>query len=313
MSDFKFDIPFKSDLAPTMLTEKSVIKFRCHKEIECFNACCKHADVTLAPYDIIRMKNALGMTSEEFLKAHTVPFQMDAHGMPGIKLRTDNEGACLFMKEGEGCGIYEDRPSACRYYPAGLLAMKPTEKPGDENHFFLIKEDHCKGHEEDREITIADYRKEQEVEEFDDHNQRWYQHILKKKSGGPAIGKPSEMSLQLFFMASYDVDRFRRFVMSDSFKNTYAFDESFYESMQNDLNLLEFGLDFLHQILFGEKKFDEKDGAWEKRMEERQEIWELRREVEVKKYEEEKEEALRAATLGDGETACDGDSECTPN
>ena len=48
-------------------------------------------------------------------------------------------------------------------------------------------------------------------------------------------------------------------------------------------------------------------------MNERQEIWELRREAEVKKYEEEKEEALRAATLGDGETACDGDSECTPN
>ena len=41
----------------------------------------------------------------------------------------------------------------------------------------------------------------------------WRQLVLKQKSAGPAIGKPSKASLQLFFMACYDIDRFRAFVL----------------------------------------------------------------------------------------------------
>ena len=45
--------------------------------------------------------------------------------------------------------------------------------------------------------------------------------MLKKKSSGPGIGKPSKRSLQLFFMACYDIDRFRAFVASDGFNELY--------------------------------------------------------------------------------------------
>ena len=71
---------FKGKAVPALLSEDSVLKFNCYKGISCFNACCKHADVTLAPYDVIRLQRHLGMSSEEFLKAHTVPFQLDADG-----------------------------------------------------------------------------------------------------------------------------------------------------------------------------------------------------------------------------------------
>ena len=110
MSDKKFDIPeqFDSPAVPTLLTEDSVIQFRCYKGISCFNACCRHADVTLAPYDVLRLQKRLGMSSEEFLKAHTVPFQLDADGVPGIKMRTDDEGACLFLDGENGCGVYAE-------------------------------------------------------------------------------------------------------------------------------------------------------------------------------------------------------------
>ena len=72
----RFDIPFKSDLVPAILENSDAIQFRCHKEVSCFNACCKQADVTLTPYDIVRLKQHLGLNSEAFLKHHTVPFEM---------------------------------------------------------------------------------------------------------------------------------------------------------------------------------------------------------------------------------------------
>ena len=87
------------------------------------------------------------------------------------------------------------------------------------------KEDHCKGHLEEREITIKDYRKEQGIEEYDEHGRGWRQLILKMKSAGPSIGSLSKTSLQLFFMACYDLDRFREFVKSEGFNATFEIDD----------------------------------------------------------------------------------------
>ena len=302
MSENKFELPHNSPVEPTRLELDDTIKFRCHKDISCWNQCCAHADVSLAPYDIIRMKNHLGISSSEFLKEYTVPFEIDAHNMPGIKLRTENEGACLFMKA-EGCSIYEDRPTACRYYPSGLLSMRALGKSEDERHFLLIKEPHCKGHDEDREITINDYRKEQKVEKFDELNRDWYRIILKKKSTGPTIGRPSDMSLQLFFMASYDVDRFRRFVTSDSFKKMYDISaEEFASFEKDDITLMEFGFKLMKQVLFGELTIKEREGAYDKRIEERKEILAYRKEAEIEEHNRKQEEA-RTAALDDGDSA----------
>jgi len=298
MSNNEFELPHSSPVEPTRLELDDKIKFRCHKDISCWNQCCSRADVSLAPYDIIRMKKNLGIDSSEFLNTYTVPFEIDAHGIPGIKLRTTDDGACLFMNE-EGCSVYEDRPTACRYYPSGLLSMRALGKSVDEQHFLMIKESHCKGHDEDREITIADYRKEQVVEEFDELNRDWYRIILKKKSTGPTIGAPSDMSLQLFFMASYDVDRFRRFVMSDSFKNMYTItDEEFASFEKDDVKLMSFGFALMKQVLFGEISIKEREGAHDKRAEERKDILAYRKEAEILEHNRKQEEA-RAASIDD--------------
>ncbi|MEJ2462825.1 MAG: YkgJ family cysteine cluster protein [Candidatus Thiodiazotropha sp.] len=257
----KFDIPFKSSFVPTVMEPGAKLKFNCHKGISCFNACCKHADIQLTPYDILRLKDNLGISATEFLKNHTVPFEMDKDGLPGIKLRTDDEGACSFVTD-EGCSVYQDRPTACRYYPVGHMAMREAGSSEDEARYFLIREDHCKGHEEDREIAVDDYRKEQGVEIYDQINREWLQLMLKKKSAGPAIGRPSDTSLQFFFMCSYDVDRLRRFVLSDSFKASYDMDDSFYETVEKeDLALMQFGTRLLKQVLFGDVTIPVKEGA----------------------------------------------------
>src|SRR5690606_34472747 len=105
-----------SPVVPVKLTLDSTIRFRCHKDIACFNKCCESIDIMLTPYDVLRLKQRLGLSSHEFLARHTRMFDMDAHGMPGLKMKTkEGSTACQFLTP-EGCGVYEDRPAACRYY-----------------------------------------------------------------------------------------------------------------------------------------------------------------------------------------------------
>ncbi|MCU7917613.1 MAG: YkgJ family cysteine cluster protein [Candidatus Thiodiazotropha sp. (ex Dulcina madagascariensis)] len=291
----KFDIPFKSSFVPAVLEPGAKIKFNCHKGISCFNACCKHADIQLTPYDILRLKDNLAISATAFLKNHTVPYEMDKDGIPGVKLRTDNDGACLFVTD-EGCSVYKDRPTACRYYPIGHMAMREAGASDDEAHYFLIQEDHCKGHEEEREVAVDDYRKEQEVEIYDQINREWLQLMLKKKSAGPTIGRPSDTSLQFFFMCSYDVDRLRRFVLTDSFKASYDLDDKFYETVEKeDLALMQFGARLLKQVLFGDITIPVKENAAENRVEERKEILALRRKAEIEVHKQKQEQQMKDA------------------
>ncbi len=295
MNDEKFELPFNSPVEPLRLEAQDKLQFRCHREISCWNECCSHANVTLTPYDVIRLKQHTGLSTSEFLEKHTVPFELDASGMPGIKLRTEDSGACLFMND-NGCSVYENRPTACRYYPSGLLSMRAIGKNIDERHFLLVKEDHCKGHLEDHVQTVQAFREDQGVVEYDDYNREWYVIVLKKRSSGPSIGKPSDMSLQLFFMASYDIDRFRRFVTSDSFRNTYLLSDEFFEVIEtDDVALMQFGFKFMRQVLFGEVEIPEVEGAGKKRTEERSEILKMRHEIEALEHEKSREAEISAA------------------
>lgn len=288
-----FDIPFKSDMIPAKLELGSQLKFRCHKGISCFNACCKQADITLTPYDVLRLKDHLGKSFSEFIKDHTVPFQMDQDGVPGIKLRTDDEGACLFVTE-EGCSVYKDRPTSCRYYPLGHMAMHKAGASNDETHYFLVKEDHCKGHEEDQEMSVQEYLADQETGLYDQMNKEWLQILLKKRSAGPSVGRPSETSLQFFFMASYNLDSFRAFVLSENFRKTYALDDSTYEALEKeDLALLQFANKMMRQVLFGEQSIPEHQGVWEQRVDQRKEVWDARREAEIARRQAEQDDMYK--------------------
>ena len=294
MNEQKFEIPFKNPNVPAALTADTKLRFNCHKGISCFNQCCKHADITLAPYDILRLKQRLGMTSAEFIRQYAVPFQIDSDGLPGLKLKTDDDGACLQLAGDEGCGVYTDRPTVCRYYPVALLALREKGSSEAEERYSLVKEEHCKGHEEDREITIADYRVEQGCDNFDELNREWYQLLLKKKSAGPAVGRPPQTSLQLFFLASYDLDNFAKFVQSDNFKAAYDLPDSFYMEVADDQEaLLRFGYRLLRQVLFGERTITEREKAWEERMEQRKPIWEERLKAEREAFQDQQEAQMR--------------------
>jgi Fe-S-cluster containining protein len=248
------DLPFpESPVLPAMLGGSKTIQFRCHRGVACWNACCSNIDISLTPYDILRLKRRLGLTSTEFLERYTAPYEMEKEGIAGVKLRPVESGtACRFMQP-EGCGVYADRPTACRYYPVALLSMRKQGESTDRDAYAMVKEAHCLGHYEPRHLTIDEYRAEQELPEYDELARGWRQLILKKKSSGPTVGKPSKRSLQLFFMTCYDVDRFHEFVASKGFNDVYDISPDERERLlADDVALMLFGFRFLRQVLFGE-------------------------------------------------------------
>jgi len=255
-------------IQPVQLGPDDSFQFRCHKGIACFNKCCQNIDIMLAPYDVLRLKKRLGVSAREFLDAYTRDFQMDGHGMPGLKLATkEGSPACVFLTP-EGCGVYADRPSACRYYALGLLSMRKKDSPADEDSYFVVKEDHCLGHLEPKTQTVRDYRIEQGLEDYDAVNREWRQIVLKKRSSGPTVGKPSERSMELFFLASYDIDGFRAFVSSPGFEELFELEPEFKrELLEDDEKLLRFAFRFLKQALFGEIAIPIRADAAEKRRE----------------------------------------------
>jgi Fe-S-cluster containining protein len=271
MSDIKIDpseIPFPtSPVLPQLIEGGAKINFRCRKGIACWNACCSNIDISLTPYDILRLKKRLGITSGEFLLKYTLPYEMEAGGIAGVKLKPVEGGtACQFMRP-EGCSVYEDRPTACRYYPVALLSMRKQNEYTDTHAYALVKEPHCLGHNEDRPITIDDYRREQGLDEYDEHGRGWRQLILKKKSSGPTVGKPTPRSLQLFFMACYDLDRFREFVSSDAFNDVYELPEELRQKIRSDdIELMGFAFRLMRQVLFNEMTIAIRPDAMEKRL-----------------------------------------------
>ncbi len=268
MDNYKtHNLPFPgSPVVPQTFDGSKEIQFRCRKGIACWNACCSNIDISLTPYDILRLKRRFEIGSGEFLQKYTVPYEMEQGSIAGVKLRPVANGtACQFMTA-EGCTVYEDRPTACRYYPVALLSLRRQDEYTDRDSYALVKEDHCLGHNEPRRITIDDYRKEQGLAEYDELARGWRQLILKKKSSGPSIGKPSKRSLELFFMVCYDLDRFRSFVVSEGFGELYDLNtKETIEILGGDTELMLFGFRFLKQVLYGENTIPLKKDAAEKR------------------------------------------------
>ncbi|HET6515618.1 MAG TPA: YkgJ family cysteine cluster protein [Thermodesulfovibrionales bacterium] len=236
------------------LTPKSRFRFTCHKGISCFTKCCSNIDIMLTPYDIIALKRRLGITSEEFLERYTYTRTEEKSSFPFLFLRMKDDGArsCHFVTS-EGCSIYEDRPANCRYYPIGQGTLKKAldGEIVDEEFFFFVREAHCKGFEELDEWTVERWREDQGVDRYDELNRSWKSIILMRNLPGKEL---DEKKQELFYMACYDTDRFRRFVFNSKFLDHFEVDETLHEKLStDDVELMLFGFKFVKYILMMEE------------------------------------------------------------
>ena len=75
-------------------------QFSCSKGLRCFGSCCRNRDLTLTPYDVLRLKNNLRLHSDDFLTRHT-QYRLDpSTGFPliSIKLGPAPEKLMLFTQ-----------------------------------------------------------------------------------------------------------------------------------------------------------------------------------------------------------------------
>ncbi len=243
---------------PVGMSLESRFRFSCHKGLECYKTCCGKINIFLTPYDVVRIKNRLGITSAEFLAAYTKIVELKRTRLPFFMLNVDDDGSCPFVAE-EGCSIYSDRPLVCRYYPIGLGVLKSTEVEGGD-FYFQIKEPFCRGFEEDREWTVRQWRTAQEIDLYDAVNSEWFDIILNKKLRAANLD-PDEKSQRLYMMCSFDVDSFRKFVFESRFLELYDVDEARVESIGKDeVELLKFAHSWLKGALFGENTVPLKKG-----------------------------------------------------
>ena len=249
-----------SSIVPVKLTLDSKLKFRCHPGVRCFTACCGGIKIVLTPYDILQLTKRLDIPAYEFLHKYTQPTYLEKTDMPGVMLKLrEEDNKCPFVTP-EGCTVYTDRPSACRYYPVGMAdfheggsrdADGNEQTSGEEKFFFIVREDHCKGFEEDKEWTIREWRADQGVDVRDEMNKEWLRLVMRRKSFGHQATL-SEQAKRMFFMASTDIATFRKFVFESSFLDTYEIDEETVAKIkEDDVELMLFSFKYLAATLFG--------------------------------------------------------------
>ncbi len=236
------------------MTLDSKFRFKCHPGVECFNRCCADVNIFLTPYDVLRMKNRLGITSTEFMNRYTaLPIdKKQKYPVVLFHLKEDEAKSCHFVDSEKGCTIYEDRPWACRIYPIGLASPKEGSVEGEEEFYFLLKEDVCLGHDDECEFTVRQWIDNQGVNEHDEFGMLYKELTLHDffEKGGELNAQQMEM----FYTACYDLDMFKRFVFESSFLKRFEVEPEVVDAAKKDDEaLLRFAFRWLKFCLFGEK------------------------------------------------------------
>ncbi len=182
--------------------------FSCHKGVSCFTECCRMLELALSPYDVLRLRYATGKTSTELLDQYIIMEQDPAEPFPRFYLTMVDDGraSCVFVSK-EGCTVYGDRPAACRTYPLGRAVQKDINGSISE-HFIIIQENHCCGFLEPNTQTPIEYTADQELSRYNHFNDLVAGVLQHDMVRNGLI--PSKKQIDLFILALYDLDDFRR-------------------------------------------------------------------------------------------------------
>jgi Fe-S-cluster containining protein len=232
---------------------EDTFRFACHDGLACFNVCCADVNIMLTPYDVLRMRTRLGLPSGEFLRRYTLAPRPQGMPLPVVllKMKDDGKKTCPFVA-GSGCTIYEDRPWPCRMYPVGMASSKDGKDGKEEEFYFLMREAPCDGLEEAKEWTVAGWMENQGVGPYNEMGDAFARLTLHPRLLQGQGLAPSR--IEMFYMACYDQDKFRKFLFESTFFKRFDVNEERRETLAtSDLELLKFAFLWLRFSLFGDK------------------------------------------------------------
>jgi len=235
------------------LLETDTFKFDCHPQTPCFTRCCHDADMYLYPYDIIRLKNCLSISSERFLEQYTLTAFRDNPYFPNLMLKMSpgERKSCSFLAQG-GCTVYEDRPFSCRAYPLERAVARSGDSEKRAVLFFLACHEHCLGHKEPREWSVNEWIKDQQIQIFNDMNDLWVDvdTLFRGNPWGPQGIDGS--AFKMAFMACFNIDKFKTFVFESTFLSRFDVSPERIDKLTaSDVELMKFGFDWIKLFLTG--------------------------------------------------------------
>jgi Fe-S-cluster containining protein len=239
------------------IAEDETFCFSCHPTVACFTDCCRQLELALTPYDVLRLKKACHLRSEDFLDRYVIMEQEEDETFPRFYLTMVDDGraSCVFVSDG-GCTVYQDRPGACRAYPLGRAAIRQADDTM-QTFFVLLRECHCLGFQEQQEQNASTYSTEQGLptyNRFNDAVAALLQHE-QIRQGKRLSAKETEQ----FILALYNLDRFRTLLLAEEIPGTIPVDETSRERLADDEELLLYAIEWLKDIVF--KKSQPTQGA----------------------------------------------------
>ena len=234
----------------TPLSLPDTFRFECSPDVPCFNECCRDLNQFLTPYDILRLRNHLGLSSGDFLEKFTSQHLGPESGLPVVTLRPkkDENLTCPFVSAG-GCLVYENRPSSCRTYPLVRGLSRSRQTGNLTERFMVIEEPHCLGFTEDTEQTVQQWIDGQEIAIYNAINDQLIEIISLKNQLLP--GPLALKSRHMFYLALYDLDGFRTQIKKNGLLDDLDIDsEILNKAMEDDVALLELGMMWVRKVLF---------------------------------------------------------------
>ncbi len=227
------------------------MKFECNAQNKCFNECCRDLSQALTPYDVLRLKNNLGISSQQFLREYTSRHIGPESGLPMIEFKANPETghACPFVRP-EGCSVYPDRPGSCRMYPLARAIAFSRETGQINEYFALIEEAHCKGFGKDTGQSVRDWLKGQDVDTHNINNDKLMELISLKNRILPGMLDP--VQADQFYLGLYDIDEFRQQIFEQDLLAGSDVSPAVLDSIKKDDEaLLDFGIQWVKYRLFG--------------------------------------------------------------
>jgi Fe-S-cluster containining protein len=209
----------------------SSFTFQCQAGLPCFNQCCRTPTIVLSPYDILRLKQALGITSQELLQRYTRQEIEPESNLPLVLVDPCRSaaGGCPFLGA-QGCLVYAHRPAACRLFPITMGSRLTAA--GVVDYYFRRNLDYCRGFDTEVQWTIKSWMANQGFGEYDRWRRAWIETLL--QAGRQEPGEIDALVQDLFATLAYDLDKFRRLVGEPAFLQAYGVDAEESPSLQSD-------------------------------------------------------------------------------
>ena len=251
MKYIELDDPY--EIPGTEINDNSCFSFDCNPGISCFNQCCHNLNLFLYPYDIIRLKHHLGISSDIFLEKYVDVVLRDSSFFPEVLLSMAElpDKPCPFLSPA-GCSVYMDRPEACRMFPVEQGVVYHADSGKIRKIHYFRPPAFCRGPQSSRQWTPATWIQDQKAEDYNKMTQRWSE-IKRLFQTDPWAGEgPDGKRGKMAFMAAYHMDAFREFVFKSSFLKRYRIAAPLLEKARhNDFELLKIGFAWIEWFVWG--------------------------------------------------------------